>query len=256
MNIFFNPIINAARGIAVQVQGAVMQFTHNFQTAMNPQIIKSYAVGDLNYMHSLIYRSSKFTFFLILALSLPVSIETEILLNIWLVHVPEHTISFIRLILCVSIFEAISNPFVVSVQATGRVMFYQALVGGILMAILPISYMVLRLGGNPESVFMVQLCVCIMAFIVRILILRYMIKLCVSQYLRIVIFPCIKVTLFACIIPVLIRNILPSSLMIGLTNCAISFVLVIVASYCGGLTSHERLIIRDRVLTIIHRVRI
>lgn len=253
LNMFFNPIVNAARSIAVQVQGAVVQFTHNFQTAMNPQIIKSYAQGNLDYMHSLICRSSKFTFFLIFALSLPVFIETENLLKIWLAYVPMHTVPFIRIILCVSIFEALSNPFVVSVQATGKVKFYQVMIGSILMTILPISYVVLRLGGNPESVFFVQLCVCIIAFIVRVIILRSIIGLSVFEYFKRTILPCALVCICSCIISYLIKLILPSSLIITLVNCVINFVLIVVVSYYLGLTLHERMIIKNKLKEIVYK---
>lgn len=121
LNMFFGPVVNAARGIAVQVQAAISQFSINFQTAMNPQITKSYAVQDYAYMHSLIFRSSKFTFYLLLLFSLPVMLETEAILRLWLGTVPEYTVIFIRLMLCVTIVDSVANPLMVSASATGRV---------------------------------------------------------------------------------------------------------------------------------------
>lgn len=87
---FFNPVVNAARGIAVQVQNAISQFAFNFQTALNPQITKSYATRDFSYMYGLVFKSSKFTYFLLLFLSLPILVETEMILSIWLKTVPEY----------------------------------------------------------------------------------------------------------------------------------------------------------------------
>ena len=139
--------MNAARGIAVQVQGAVTQFSTNFQTALNPQITKSYALGDFTYMHSLIFRSSKFTFLLLAVISFPILLETEMILQLWLNMVPAYTVVFVRLMLCITIIDAMGGAFMVAAQSTGRVRFYQSVVGGILLAIVPVSYVVLRLGG-------------------------------------------------------------------------------------------------------------
>ena len=106
LNMFFGPFVNAARGIAVQVQGAVTQFSTNFQTALNPQITKSYALGDFTYMHSLIFRSSKFTFLLLAVISFPILLETEMILQLWLNMVPAYTVVFVRLMLCITIIDA------------------------------------------------------------------------------------------------------------------------------------------------------
>lgn len=96
LNVFFGPAVNAARGLAVQVQGAVAQFSLNFQMAINPQITKSYAKKDFTYMHSLIFRSSKFTFLLLTTLSLPLFIKADLILNIWLAVVPDYTVTIVR----------------------------------------------------------------------------------------------------------------------------------------------------------------
>ena len=134
LNMFFGPFVNAARGIAVQVQGAVTQFSTNFQTALNPQITKSYALGDFTYMHSLIFRSSKFTFLLLAVISFPILLETEMILQLWLNMVPAYTVVFVRLMLCITIIDAMGGAFMVAAQSTGRVRFYQSVVGGILLA--------------------------------------------------------------------------------------------------------------------------
>ena len=102
LNVFFNPIVNAARGISVQVQNAVYGFANNFQAAVIPQIIKSYAKEDYDRMHQLLIASSKFSCFLMLLLSLPLILEADFLLHIWLVEVPPHTVNFVRLILSIA----------------------------------------------------------------------------------------------------------------------------------------------------------
>lgn len=103
LNVFFGPIVNAALGIAAQVQGAVSQFAVGFQTAINPSIIKSYASRNINYMHNLVYRASRYSFFLLLCICLPVFLETDMLLSIWLKIVPEYATIFFKVsIMCIS----------------------------------------------------------------------------------------------------------------------------------------------------------
>lgn len=121
LNMFFGPVVNAARGIAVQVQTVVQNFCNNFQMALNPQLTKSYAQKDLAHMQQLLKVSSKFSFFLLYIISLPLMLEAPLVLKWWLGIVPEHTINFLRLILCSSMLVALSNPLVVSVHATGKI---------------------------------------------------------------------------------------------------------------------------------------
>lgn len=255
LNTFFGPVVNAARGIAVQVQAAVSQFSINFQTAINPQIIKSYAVNDYGYMHSLIFRSSKFTFCLLLILSLPVMFETETILQLWLKTVPEHTVTFIRLMLCVTIIDSVANPLMVSAAASGRVKLYQGVVGGILLCILPISYIVLKLGGDPASVFVVHLCVCVVAFVVRLYIIRPIIKLSLREYCRCVIIPCLLVTLLSIIFPIFIKNSFSDGIFSFLVVCLSSFVCVALATYWVGLNFSERDFIRRKVRSLLSKIR-
>ena len=147
LNVFFGPVVNAARAIAVQVQGAVQQFVGNFQMALNPQITKNYASGNLEQMHSLMFRSARFSFLLLFFLSLPVLLETEFILTLWLKTVPENAVIFTQIMICISLIYTTANPCVIANQATGKVKVYQMVVGGILLTILPISYIVLKLGA-------------------------------------------------------------------------------------------------------------
>lgn len=194
LNMFFGPVVNAARGIAVQAQTAIGQFSNNFQTALNPQITKSYATGDREYMHSLIFRSAKFSFFLLLFLSLPILIETKAILTLWLKIVPDHTVVFLRIMLCTTWVYAISNPLITAASATGKIKLYQSVVGGLLLLILPISYLCLRLGLPAYSVFIVHLGMEITAQFARLWMLRRMIRLSLREYFTKVIWRISKVT--------------------------------------------------------------
>lgn len=254
LNIFFTPTINAARGIAVQVQNAISQFSLNFQTAINPQITKSYAIGDYSSMHKLIFRSSKFTFFLLLFLSLPILLETKLILTFWLKNVPEYTIDFLRLILCITIIDAIANPFMISASATGKIKLYQSLVGGILLTILPISYVTLKMGGNPESVFIVHLSICIIAFIIRLIIIKPMIQLSISLYFKKVIIKCITVTAIALILPVSFKYWAKESLTSFIFVCLTSIISVGLTIYYIGLDKNEKLFVKQKFITIINKI--
>lgn len=247
LNIFFGPVVNAARAIAFQVQSAVTQFASNFQTAINPQITKTYASGELKYMHILIYSSSKLTFFFLLLLSLPFFVETDTILYIWLKIVPDNTVVFVRLILCITIIDSVANPLMVSAAATGKVRIYQSVVGGILLLILPISYIVLKCGGNPSSVFVVHLCICILVFIVRLYIVSSMIGLIITDYLQKVILKCIIVGGVSIILPVLFKNLLPDTFISFVFVCIICLLSVLACSYSYGLDIPERQFVLSKV---------
>lgn len=247
LNMFFGPVVNAARGIAVQVQNAISQFSINFQTALNPQITKAYAVKDYNYMHNLIYKSSKFTFFLLLLISLPVVLETETILKLWLGTVPDYTISFLRIMLCTITVDAVANSLMTSAAATGKVRTYQSIVGGILLTILPISYVVLKNGGSPVSVFIVHLCICIVAFISRLYIIRPMINLSISAYFNEVIIKCIYVCLASLSLPLLLYIILPDNIFTFFIKSLVCILNVIICIYILGLKKNEKKIVQTKL---------
>lgn len=253
LNMFFGPVVNAARGVAVQVQGAIMQFSGNFQTAINPQITKTYSQNDLENMHRLIYRSSKFTFFMLLFLSLPVFLEVDVILKVWLKVVPEYSAVFLRLMLCVAIIDAVANPLMVSAAATGKVKVYQSVVGGILLAVVPISYLVLKLGGRPYSVFIVHLCICTVAFIVRLFIVRPLIRITVNDYLLNVVARCAAVAVPAVAVSLAFKALLPDSAPCALAVCCFSAATVATSAYFVGLTSHERAVVGRKISETIHR---
>ena len=255
LNMFFGPAVNAARGIAVQVQNAVNQFSFNFQTALNPQITKSYATGDYDYMHKLIFRSSKFTFFLLLFLSLPIQLETETILTIWLKNVPEHTVNFLRLILCVTLIDATANPLMISAAATGKVKLYQSVIGGILLAILPISYVALKLGGNPESVFIVHLSICTIAYITRLFIISPMIQLSLNHYFKEVILRCIAVTVVSLVLPIGTKYLTNDSLVGFFIVCITCVFSVLVTAYFFGFEPNEKLFINQKIQSVINKIK-
>lgn len=240
LNVFFGPVVNAARGVAVQVQGAVGQFSRNFQMAVNPQITKKYAVGDLKSMHTLLYRSSKFSFFLILIISLPVILQTEKILNWWLVDVPDHTVKFFRIIICISMLDVLANPLNVSAQATGKIKRYQLIEGGSLLLIVPISYIALCLFYIPELVFVIHLLIAVIVQVIRILLLRQMICFSIKDYLQFVAFRILAVVMVIGLVIFIVSDLF-QSLFDNFLACTFFSISVSVFSILAlGLTSAEK----------------
>lgn len=255
LNVFFGPTVNAARGIAIQVQGAVSQFSANFQTAVNPQITKSYAVEDWNTMHSLIYRSSKFTYFMLLALAMPISYCAPFLIQLWLGEVPDHTVSFLRIILWITIIDAMANPLMVAASASGSIKKYQSVVGGILLLILPIAYIVLKLGASPQSVFLVHLIICIIAFITRLYIVRPLIKLSIAYFISQVIGKCIVTTIIAMLPPTVLFFMIPEGYGKDISVMVTCFFSVLGTSYYLGLDVPERQYVKLLINSFLRRSR-
>ena len=255
LNIFFGPIVNAARGIAVQVQSAVQQFVGGFQTALNPQITKNYASNNLPQMHSLMFRSARFSFLLLFFLSLPVLMETNFILTLWLKTVPDDAVIFTQIMICISLIYTTANPCIIANQATGKVKIYQMVVGGILLLILPISYVVLKLGAPAYSVFIVHFCIESLAQFSRMYMLRKLIHLPLWQYMKNIYIPIVSTVVIAIILPLVVRMQVAEGwlrfLAVGFT-CVLS---VGASSYFIGFTKQERVFFLDRSLRLLRNKR-
>ncbi len=245
LNVFFGPAVNAARGVAVQVQGIVGRFSNNFQTALNPQITKSYAAKDLKHMHTLLFASSKFSFYLLFLLSLPVLFETNLILTWWLKIVPDHTINFLRIIIFSTILEALANPLSISVQAHGTIRRYETAIGILLILQLPISYIALKLDTNPESVFIIQLFIIFITHIVRLYILKPLIELSLLEYTKEVALKILLVTLSSIIIPLFIHLSVDENVSRFFITCISSTVGVLLSVYFLGLHDQEKRYVLD-----------
>lgn len=255
LNVFFGPVVNAARGIAVQVETTVAHFSTNFLMAVNPQITKLYAQNKLKEMHLLICRASKFTCFLLFTISLPLLIETEAILTIWLKKVPDYTVSFLRLLIFIMIMNAMSRPFMTSAAATGNVKTYQMVVGGIQLSIVPIAYVVLLNGGNPISVYLVYLVIVIIAFFSRLIIISKLICLNISTYIKLVIIPAIIVMTFSFLTMDLIKSIMYNNMLSSVFISFISPIAVVSFSYFFGLKPEERLFIKNKCKDIVTKIK-
>lgn len=247
INLFCGPAVNAARGIATQVQNAVYGFVSNFMTALNPQITKNYAIGNRDYLMFLLHQGSRFSFYLLLLFSLPILLNTHYILTLWLTTVPEHTVNFVRLVLIFSLSESISQPLITVQNATGRIRNYQIVVGGLQMLNLPVSYLLLRYGYAPESVLIVAVLNSQSCLMARLYMLRFSIGLSARKFIRDVYLNALCVSIIAGIFPILTLIIADKSLIMFLVHCAFTVICTLLSVLFIGCNSKERNMILDKI---------
>lgn len=172
LNIFFGPAVNAARGVSAQVESAVSSFVANFQTASNPQIIKSYAVGAYKESMTLVCQCSKFSFYLILTISIPIIFQAEYVLNLWLGTVPKYTVIFVQVMLINATLDSISSPLKTQAKATGNIKTYMIVQGGFFLLALPVIYIFLKIGFNPVSSVIVLLIFTFLGIFLRLFLVK------------------------------------------------------------------------------------
>ncbi|OKZ21174.1 MAG: hypothetical protein BHV77_08760 [Bacteroides sp. 43_108] len=255
INLFCGPAVNAARGIAYQVNSAVNGFVSNFMVALNPQITKSYASGDREYMMTLIYQGARLSFYILLMLSLPVIINVDYILELWLKMVPDHTTLFVQLVLIFAMSESISNPLITAMLATGNIRNYQIVVGGLQMLNLPISYILLRNGCIPETVLIVAICISQCCLLARLYMLKGMIGLSVREYMNKVYFNVLAVTILSAIIPCFLSYYLHETFISFIMICAISVICTFSVIYFVGCNRNERKFILSEITAIKDKFR-
>lgn len=248
LNMFFGPAVNAARGIAVQVQAAVKGFSKNFQMALNPQITKSYANGDLSYMHKLIYASSKYSYFLLLIFSMPIVMEANFILNLWLVDVPQYTVEFLRITLFISMTDSMFNSFMIGVQATGKQKKLQLIVSLFWLLVVPLSFMALEWGSHPMVVFIVEIICSFTGQLVALHYCKQQIGISFKGFLTNSIGRILLVTLMSFSVLVLLKMLLNNSVLASLAMIVLSLVLTVFMIYAVGLSSEERHFIKAKML--------
>lgn len=247
LNTFFGPMINAAYGIGLQVHSATNLLVTNFQLAVNPQIIKKYAENDIKSMLILISKSSRFSFYLMLLIALPILFEVDIILQYWLKNTPPKTSSFVFLIIINLLIDSLSGPLMTGTQATGKIKYYQIVVGTIVFLNLPISYFALWKYKLPEVVYYVSIALSVIAFSFRLFFINYLIKFPTQTYLKNVVFIIIPVIIISIIPPYLIHNNLPEGITRLFLVSVISSITIALSVYTIGLESDERKFINQKI---------
>lgn len=254
LNMFFGPTVNAAQGIAAQINGKVMAFAGSFMTAMNPQITKSYASGDMDYLYKLIYKGSRFSFCLMLFFALPVWLNTHFVLKMWLGLVPDHTIWFARFMMCFVMFEALSNTIVIAVKATEKIKKYQIVVGGLQMLNLPLTYLVFKLGCPPESQLIMAVFIGHITLAARLMITKKLLGLSPGLFFRKVYINVLSVTVVAMTIPFLVINSMDEGWICLIVSTLLSLICVPLSAYFVGCDMNEKSMIRGKLVSLYSKI--
>lgn len=254
LNMFFSPAVNASRGIAYQINNAITQFFTNFYTAVRPQITKYYAQGDLYNMFKLVFRSSKFSFYLIFLLSLPIIIEAPYIIQLWLGQLPEYVVSFTRLIVVISAIDSMANPLMTACHATGKIKLYQSVVGSMIICNVPISYCLLRyVDCGPNEVFVVSMILSTLALFLRIWIVKYLIPSFPAwEYVYKVIGTSLIISVISALLPIIIHVSMPSSFMTSAIVVASSIISSVGFIYLLGMSNGEKKAIIGMIKKRIH----
>lgn len=252
LNMFFGPAVNAARGIAYQVLSKLNGFVTNFQMAMNPQIIKSYASAEFDNMYKLVFRGAKFSYLLLLTLSLPVVIEAPLILNLWLKEVPNYTVIFLRIAIFTALLNTLSNPLIVTMHATGKVRDYQIVVGGLSLLTLPIVWIALKMGAAPYMAMVIAFAVELVCHFARLYMLVRSIKFPMMRFLKDVTSKVYIITILSMILPVWAYVTIDLTLLRFVTVCLLSILSTIGMGFYLGFNPSDRLKIRTKVVNVIN----
>lgn len=248
LNLFFGTIVNAARGVSGQIQHAIQGFCGNIVMAFRPQLVQSYAQGNIERTNKMMFSISKIMFLLFFVLSLPVMIEIDYVLNLWLGdNVPEYTTTFTILILLSMFPRNFVMAFSQVIHATGKMKNYQIGSTLVIIAVLPISYYALYKGYSPNSVFIINLVFCIALFVVCLLLLKKVFPVNIKAYIKEVILPCCIIFVAVPPLPIYITHLIPSSFLRLCITSAITLALAAALSYKILLNKEERGMIKKIV---------
>ena len=246
INVFLGPVLNSARGLAGTVENVVTVFVRNFTMALSPQITKSYAAGEIEYMKMLTFRGAKFSYFILLFLSLPLFLEADFALSVWLTEIPPHTANFTRISLLLSQINIIDGIFRMPQDATQNIRRYKILISIIIFFSFPLSYLALKLGMAPEWIYIILLILAIP----RIFVIQKTVAKTFSISLKTFVWPLylrmFLVTLCAAAIPVVIHYQLPFGWGRALTVGVTSVLCVAAAAYWLGCNLSERAYVREK----------
>lgn len=252
LNGFFGPVINAARGVAMQINSALQGFSTNIVAAIRPQLVQSFSAGNVKRVENMMFSMSRLIFLMLFILSLPIMIELPYILRLWLSdNIPEYTVIFSDLIIVNMIISSMNTPLSQVVHATGKMKRYQVGTSLIICSILPVSYFFLKIGYSPVSTFIVSIVISIINQFVCLFLLRSIFPYSIRLYCRNVIVPCLLLIIITPILPYLIHCFLPEGLLRLLCVIFISVVLTSILAYFVVLNQDEKMILMDYIRKFI-----
>lgn len=256
MNLYFGVAVNAARGIATQVDAALKQFVNNFTTAVNPQITKSYAQGDLDYMHKLVCRSAKFSAFLMMFFAVPIILETNTILTIWLKTVPDYAVIFLQWIIISSFMDTVlANSLVTSMFATGKIKRYQIIVTTVGCLVFPLSWIAFKLGFEPQVGYILYFIIYTILLFVRLYLLKDMVKLPVMMYIREVLYKLAPIIVVGFAIPGILILTMDAGWLRLILVCLLSVLVTAASEYFIGLSNKEKNFVAEKIKLVIGKIK-
>lgn len=245
LNIFYGPAMNAARGIAHQVIGAINGLVQTLSVAAQPQLMRSYAQGNQGRSMQLMYSISKLGYMLMFMMILPVALEVHYILSMWLGKaVPEYTGAFIRVILLTSLLNTLTAQISTMVHASGKMRKYQVITSLFCLLVLPFSYLYLKHDSNPVIVFVIMFVIIAVNYIISLLILRSIVPFSIKDYTRQVMLPLLLSSLISVIIPLMVHHLMSSGFMRLLIVTIVSVSSVSIVFYLLALSVEEKAIFK------------
>lgn len=251
INVFFGVTANAARGLANQVEHAVLQFVNNFTVAINPQITKSYANNEMDAMYLLVCRGAKFSFMAMLFFAIPIMAETETILNLWLTTVPPNTIVFVRLSLILGMLDCLGKSSYTACLATGRLKWYAIIITSIAVLEFPLTWLSFALGYSVVSAYYIYIFVKFSVLIARLYLMKSMLGFQPMVFVRQVYLRIIPVTILSCIPILFVLNVLEASFARLLLSIVTGLISVSLFVFSLGLTNNERKAITNKLQVLI-----
>ena len=252
INIFFGVALNAARGIANQVDAAIMQFVNNFTMTLNPQITKNYATGNIWEMFKLVCRGSRFSYFLLLLFAMPVMFEAEQILSLWLKTVPDHTIVFLRLTIIGSMINMLGNTGYTACMATGNIRSYMIIISGVVCLVFPLTWVAFRLGFPAESAYIAYILVYLAVVFVRLYVMKNLLRFPPMMFVKDVLWKIVAVTSVAVTIPLLVYNRMDPTFLRLVTTTLVCMLSTCMCVYTIGLTRNERTKVKSKAVVVIN----
>ena len=252
-NVFFGVTVNATRGIAAQIDSVIGQFVGNFTTAINPQITKSYASGDVEYMHKLICRGARFSYFLMLILAVPIIVETDMILTLWLKTYPPDTAVFARFAIASSLTTVIGNTLVTGMMASGNIKRYQLVITSVGVLVFPMTWIAFKFGAPAYYAYLIYFVIYFILIFLRMYLVKDLIKMPPRLYFSNVVLRCLIVTLLSFVPAVAITSLIPQSVW------RVVITMIISTMFTGwfimrlGLEKSEKMFIISKLKSFITR---
>lgn len=249
LNYFFGPIINAAKAVADRLNSMISQFSNNFYMATTPQIIKSYATGDIEYMRSLVLNSSRYSFLLLLIIAAPLFVVMEPFLNLWLgvEQVTSDMILFCKWMVIAALINILEQPITQAVRATGHIKKYQIYVGVITLSFLPLCVLLFLMGLPAYFSMILMSMVFLVALVVRIIIVSPIIQIRPIEYIKSVIKPICSVFVFVTLLVLILYRLNVLDEVHWIFRLTITLFIVIFSTLLCGITRNERLLLWDYI---------